>query len=360
MDVNMLRVVKLSYKQGFQSQWHTHNYFHCILTIAGTGLVKVSDMEYFVKKDDLILISPRTYHMIASVERYSFKTIETKFSIPDEVLLSQVYRLPVHMCVEGQWMRRPLEQILKEGIEKPLYYKHMINSKIGEVLLILLRANNTGNWKKTVDENIELDEDNSNLNIVIKYIQENIQENITIDDLASVATLSKSYFCTLFKQKYGISPTQYIIKLKLDKAKEFIDGYFERYPGIKKYLDGLIDEARENGFVTTILGRRRYIPEINSRNYNIRQFGERAATNAPVQGSAADIIKLAMIAIHRETAGTGIRMLLQVHDELVFESPINQAEEARLLITRLMENAFPLSVPLEVVTGIGCDWFSCK
>jgi DNA polymerase-1 len=165
-----------------------------------------------------------------------------------------------------------------------------------------------------------------------------------------------------FATIYGIGAfaLSHQLGTSVQEAKEFIENYFVRFPDVRKYLDEQIEKARATGYVETISGRRRYIPEINSRNYNIRQFGERAATNAPVQGSAADIIKLAMIAIHRETAGTGIRMLLQVHDELVFESPIDQAEEARLLITRLMESAFPLSVPLEVVTGIGSDWFSCK
>src|SRR5690606_7929959 len=148
--------------------------------------------------------------------------------------------------------------------------------------------------------------------------------------------------------------------ISVGEAKEFIENYFVRFPGVRKYLDEQIEKARACGYVETLSGRRRYIPEINSRNYNIRQFGERAATNAPVQGSAADIIKLAMIAIHRETAGSDIRMLLQVHDELVFEVPADEAADARALITRLMESAFELEVPLEVVTGVGSDWFSCK
>jgi DNA polymerase-1 len=165
-----------------------------------------------------------------------------------------------------------------------------------------------------------------------------------------------------FATIYGIGAfaLSHQLGTSVQEAKEFIANYFVRFPDVRRYLDEQIEKARACGYVETISGRRRYIPEINSRNYNIRQFGERAATNAPVQGSAADIIKLAMIAIHRETAGTDIRMLLQVHDELVFETPIEQAEDARALIRRLMESAFELEVPLEVVTGIGRDWFSCK
>jgi DNA polymerase I len=165
-----------------------------------------------------------------------------------------------------------------------------------------------------------------------------------------------------FATIYGIGAfaLSHQLGTSVQEAKEFIENYFVRFPDVRKYLDEQIEKARACGYVETISGRRRYIPEINSRNYNIRQFGERAATNAPVQGSAADIIKLAMIAIHRQTAGSHVRMLLQVHDELVFEAPVEQVEDARVLIKRLMENAFELKVPLEVVTGIGRDWFSCK
>jgi DNA polymerase I len=167
-------------------------------------------------------------------------------------------------------------------------------------------------------------------------------------------------FATIYGQgPFALSQN---LGIPVAEAKEFIENYFTRFPNVRQYLDEQVEKARACGYVETISGRRRYIPEINSRNYNIRSFGERAATNAPVQGSAADIIKLAMIAIHRETAaaGSGTRMLLQVHDELVFETPRGEADQARALVQHLMENAFPLSVPLEVVTGIGDNWFSCK
>jgi DNA polymerase-1 len=146
------------------------------------------------------------------------------------------------------------------------------------------------------------------------------------------------------------------------QAKQFIDSYFERFPDVRRYLDEQIARARECGYVETIAGRRRYIPEIDSSNYNIRQFGERAATNAPVQGSAADIIKIAMIAIHNEltAAGARTRMLLQVHDELLFEAPADEADQIRTVVKRLMEGAFDLAVPLEVVTGVGANWFECR
>ena len=146
------------------------------------------------------------------------------------------------------------------------------------------------------------------------------------------------------------------------EAKTFIDEYFERFPGVRRYLDTQVEMARGCGYVETLSGRRRYIPEINSRNFNIRSFGERVATNAPVQGSAADIIKLAMIRIHErlQAERAGARMLLQVHDELLFEVPVAEIDATRELVTRLMVEAFPLDVPLEVTVGTGASWYECK
>ena len=167
-------------------------------------------------------------------------------------------------------------------------------------------------------------------------------------------------FATIYGQgPYALSQN---LDIPVSEAKQFIENYFARFPDVRRYLDEQVEKARECGYVETISGRRRYIPEIQSRNFSIRSFGERAATNAPVQGSAADIIKLAMIEIHNELqrSGSRARMLLQVHDELVFEAPVEEAEDARALVKRLMESAFELRVPLEVVTGVGQNWFECK
>jgi DNA polymerase-1 len=182
-------------------------------------------------------------------------------------------------------------------------------------------------------------------------------ERVTADMRAAAKTVN---FATI----YGIGAFALSGQLGtgVAQAKQFIDSYFERFPDVRRYLDEQIARAREYGYVETIAGRRRYIPEIGSSNYNIRQFGERAATNAPVQGSAADIIKIAMIAIHNEltAAGARTRMLLQVHDELLFETPTDEADQTRTLVKRLMEGAFDLAVPLEVVTGVGANWFECR
>jgi DNA polymerase-1 len=167
-----------------------------------------------------------------------------------------------------------------------------------------------------------------------------------------------------FATIYGIGPYALSKQLgtSVQEAKTFIESYFERLPGVRAYLDRQIERAYEAGYVETLAGRRRYIPEVKSKNYNIRQFGERAATNAPVQGSAADIIKIAMIDIHAALAerGGGTRMLLQVHDELLFEAPVDELDEVKALVIERMESAFDLDVPLRVEAGTGSSWYECK
>ncbi|MDQ8161463.1 MAG: DNA polymerase, partial [Gemmatimonadota bacterium] len=146
------------------------------------------------------------------------------------------------------------------------------------------------------------------------------------------------------------------------EAKRFIDIYFERFAGVKAFLDRCVVEAREKGYAETLFNRRRYIPELRERNHNMRAFGERVAANAPIQGSAADLIKIAMIRVHRALAGEGLasRMLLQVHDELVFELPVEEQGPLAALVKREMEAAATLHVPLLVEMGIGDDWVAAK
>jgi DNA polymerase I len=163
---------------------------------------------------------------------------------------------------------------------------------------------------------------------------------------------------------YGIGPFSLAQQLGVTnaEAKEFIDRYFERFPGVRRYLDEQIEKARTLGYVETLTGRRRYIPEISSKNFNIRSFGERAATNAPIQGSSADLIKMAMIEIHRalREAGSGARMLLQVHDDLLFEVPRGELDSLKELVVARMQSAAELRVPLLVETGVGENWMECK
>ncbi len=159
---------------------------------------------------------------------------------------------------------------------------------------------------------------------------------------------------------YGMSPYGLSRDLKIEpsKAKEFIDSYFERYGKVKACLEEMIMEAREKGYVTTILNRRRYIPEINSHNNSLRQFAERTAVNTPIQGSAADLIKVAMINIHKTIKDEGLksRMILQVHDELVFEVPKDEVERMRKIVKTKMEQAAKLNVPIKVQIKAGKNW----
>lgn len=146
------------------------------------------------------------------------------------------------------------------------------------------------------------------------------------------------------------------------EARDFITKYFERFEGVKRYLDSMVEFAREHGYVQTIFGRRRYIPELRDRNFNIRAFGERTAANSPIQGSAADLIKIAMIRIDRAFRERRVRgaMLLQVHDELVFEVPPEELSLVREIVTHEMEHAATLSVPLVVEVGVGDNWLETK
>jgi DNA polymerase-1 len=131
---------------------------------------------------------------------------------------------------------------------------------------------------------------------------------------------------------------------------------------VREYLDSMVDYAREHGYVETIFRRRRYVPELRDRNFSIRAFGERTAANSPIQGSAADLIKIAMIRIHERLQGERLsaRMLLQVHDELVFEVPGPEMEEVSQLVRGEMESAATLSVPLVVDVGTGKNWLETK
>jgi DNA polymerase-1 len=167
-----------------------------------------------------------------------------------------------------------------------------------------------------------------------------------------------------FATIYGQGPHALSRQLKIThaEAREFIDRYFERFNRVREYLDSMVDFARANGYVQTIFGRRRYIPELRDRNFNIRAFGERTAANSPIQGSAADLIKIAMIRIHRALRDRKFdtRMLLQVHDELVFEIPPAELDAASSLVKDEMEHAAELAVPLVVDLGSGQNWLETK
>jgi DNA polymerase-1 len=159
---------------------------------------------------------------------------------------------------------------------------------------------------------------------------------------------------------YGLSPFGLSRQLKItpEEARAQMDAYFTRFGGVRDYLRSVVEEARQTGFTETILGRRRYLDKLNSENRNLREMAERAALNAPIQGSAADIIKVAMLGVHRSLveAKLASRLVLQVHDELVLEIAPGERERVEALVRREMGSAYPLDVPLDVSIGVGRTW----
>ncbi len=168
-----------------------------------------------------------------------------------------------------------------------------------------------------------------------------------------------------FATIYGQGPVALAAQLGISRteARTFIDQYFERFSGVRDFLEEMKERARAQGYVETLIGRRRYIPEIRSRNPGMRGYGERTATNSPIQGTAADLIKIAMIRLHDRLAAEyegRVRMLLQVHDELLFEVRDGLTDEVAKVVREEMEGAADLDVPLEVDIGVGDSWYACK
>jgi DNA polymerase-1 len=159
---------------------------------------------------------------------------------------------------------------------------------------------------------------------------------------------------------YGMSPYGLAKELGVEPkiAAEYIDEYFKKYQGVKSYLDEILKEAKKKGNVTTICNRRRYLPEINSSNRAARQFAERTAINTPIQGSAADLIKIAMIRIYRRIKEEGLKtkMIMQVHDELVFEAPDDEVAQTERMVKEEMEGVMDMVVPLKVSVARGRNW----
>ncbi len=172
---------------------------------------------------------------------------------------------------------------------------------------------------------------------------------------AKIMNFGVIYGLTAFgiSQQTGLAP---------NKSQEFIEKYFNEYPGIKEYIDETKKQAHERGYVETILGKRRYIPEIHSKNFRIRSSGERMAVNMPIQGTAADIIKIAMINIQKAIVSNNLEslMILQVHDELIFEVLPHETLNIVTIINQIMPSALKLKIPLEVTINQGSTWGDLK
>ena len=182
-------------------------------------------------------------------------------------------------------------------------------------------------------------------------------EEVTAEMRSRAKTIN---FATIYGQ--GAHALSQQLRITHQEARDFIDQYFTRFTGIRAYLDTAVESARTHGYAETLFGRRRYIPELRDKNFNIRAFGERTAQNTPIQGSAADLIKIAMIRVAARMTRERLKsvMLLQVHDELVFEAPDDELDALERLVREEMEGAAPLSVPLLVDTGRGPNWLEAK
>ena len=145
-------------------------------------------------------------------------------------------------------------------------------------------------------------------------------------------------------------------------AREYIDSYLATFPDVDRYLKETVSKAKEDGYTTTLLGRRRPIPELATQNKNLQAFGERVAMNSPIQGTAADIIKLAMINVHHalKEAGIDAKLILQVHDELIVEAAKDSADIASEILVRELQNAYSTRVPLDVEANMGKNWYDAK
>jgi DNA polymerase-1 len=182
-------------------------------------------------------------------------------------------------------------------------------------------------------------------------------EQVTADMRARAKTIN---FATIYGQ--GAFSLSRQLGISLDDARQFISTYFERFAGVRRFLDETVARARETGYVETLLGRRRYIPELKDKNRSVRSFGERTAMNSPMQGSAADLIKVAMIRLDQALRSGGFTagLLLQVHDELVLEAPPGEIEAVTTLVRTHMEGAATLRVPLVAGVGVGDNWMDAK
>ncbi len=210
------------------------------------------------------------------------------------------------------------------------------------------------------DEKSLIEAFNSGIDIHTKTamdVFDKTEDEVTPEDRRKAKTVN-------FGIVYGISDFGLAEQLGVSRweAADFIDKYYEKYPGIRTYMNSLVKDCEKNGYVTTLCGRRREIPEIRNANRMVREFGKRAAMNAPIQGSAADLIKLAMIDIDRmmKNAGVKSQMILQVHDELIFNVPEDEIEEMKDLINEGMVNAMKLKVPLSAECAIGKTWYEAK
>ena len=183
------------------------------------------------------------------------------------------------------------------------------------------------------------------------------QEEVTNEERSSAKAVN-------FGIVYGISEFGLGEQLGIGRkeAKKYIDQYLEEYSGIKKYMEDVVEQTKKNGYVKTMFNRRRNINELSSNNYMVREFGKRAAMNTPIQGTAADIMKIAMINVYNELKAQGLqsKIVLQVHDEMMIEAPVEEKEKVKKILKEKMEKAAALKVPLIAQISEAENWYECK
>jgi DNA polymerase-1 len=208
---------------------------------------------------------------------------------------------------------------------------------------------------KTLIDAFHKDQDIHRLTASLIY---DVAESEVADNMRETA--KRVNFGIIYGQSaFGLSKD---LRIPVPQAQDFIDAYFLRYPRVREFIDAQVHKARSEGFVTTLMGRRRYIPEINNKNLGIRQFAERQAVNTPIQGTASDLIKLAMINISEEMKARGLesRMVLQIHDELVFDAPLGELDRLAILVKDKMEQAQKLDVPIKIDIKKGRNWLDME
>ena len=285
------------------------------------------------------LINPKTGRIHTSFNQTATATGRLSSSDPN------LQNIPIR----GEWGRRIRETFIAEaGIESQREDNLLLSADYSQVELRILAH-------FSQDYGL-IDAFKNNLDIHTRTASEILGipiDKVTPDTRRIAKTVN-------FGVIYGISPfgLSETLSISMDDAKKYIEQYFNRHLGVKSYIERTIEEARNRGYVSTLFGRRRAIPEIKSKNSNIRQQGERLAINSPIQGTAADIIKIAMINIWKRLKGRGLktRMILQVHDELLFELPTQELTTVKDIVKKEMEGAITLSVPLSVDIHYGKNW----
>ncbi|MDR7923868.1 DNA polymerase I [Latilactobacillus sakei subsp. sakei] len=325
-----------------------------------TGYSTAVDVLEQLRKDALIVQTILDYRQIAKIQSTYveglLKSIHQDNKVHTRYLqtLTQTGRLS---SVDPNLQNIPVRLAEGRKIRQAFVPSHpdwqMFASDYSQIeLRVLAHISGDANMQEAFKEDRDI-----HANTAMKIFGLNSADQVTPD-------MRRQAKATNFGIVYGISDygLSQNIGISRQEAKRFIDAYFEQYPGVQQFMVDIVKKAREEGYVETLFHRRRYLPDIHAKNFNLRSFAERTAMNTPIQGSAADIIKVAMILMQQELkkANLQARMLLQVHDELIFEAPTEEIPILQKLVPSVMDSAVKLAVPLKVESGFGPTWYDIK